>query len=192
MTVIAAIKQNDIVYLGCDSLFMDSYKITTRVGKKIIVKGELIFGITTTHTRIYQLLEHSLKLASTKNVKTDDLHGYLVTSFLPKFRKILDVQDLLQDDKEAPSPSPMLIGVRNKLFELDVDFDISEIDTSYKAIGMGGDYASGSLITSEILQPTLPAEQRLLLALQTSGEFSCGVKGPFYIINTKDYTFVKN
>ena len=196
MTVIAAMKHNNCIYMGCDSLFMSSedYKPVKRVQSKITIKGELVIGITTSHScRVFQEIKYKLKLPPTKGIESNDLLEYLVSHFCPKVFKLLTSLRMLEDDPDRKtsepslSPATFLIAIRDRLFEISEDFDVSEINAPFYAIGSGGDYTTGSLeATIEFIPKQIDPEHHLLFAMKTAEKFTQAVKGPFQIINTGD------
>jgi len=194
MTVIAALKANDKIYMGCDSAFLElnSLDRTKRAQSKILVKDEMIIGLTTNGCRIFQILQYKLKLPSTRKVKTEDLTEYMVVHFCPKLKSILHKEDMLQEDTDRKnsdpsiSPAGFLIGIRNKLYEITEDFDVAEVDMPFMAIGGAGDYTMGSLEATTGLTTQLDPEHHLIYALKTAEKYNAGVNGPFQLINTGD------
>lgn len=72
-----------------------------------------------------------------------------------------------------------LIGFKGKLYEILVDFQMSEI-ASYTAVGSGSTYAFGSLHTTEQMKDDFTPPMRIELALEAAAEFSTGTRKPFY------------
>lgn len=194
MTVIAAIKVDDKVYLGCDSLFMDasSFQKVKRTQSKLIVKDEMVIGLTTNGCRIFQTIQYKLKLPSTRKIKDDNLLEYFITQFCSRLYKILHTENMLLDDSEAKSgepsisPASCLIGIRGRLFQVGEDFDVAEINMPFFAIGSGGEYVMGSLEATTNLTPQLDPESHLLCGMKAAEKFTASVKGPFQIVNTGD------
>ena len=195
MTVIAALKAKDKVYMGCDSIFMDmeSYQTLKRTQSKLIIKDELVIGLTSGNgCRIFQLLKYKLKLPSTRKLKSDDLLEYLVVHFCGKLYKLLHAENLLQEDESRknsdPSMSPVefIIGIRDRMYQIGEDFDVAEIDMPFFAIGTGGDYVMGSLEATTNLTNQLEPEHHLIYGMKAAEKFTASVKGPFQIVNTGD------
>ena len=192
MTVIAAIKENGKVYMGCDSIFMDleSYQTIKRTDSKLIQLDEIIIGITATNgCRVFQIMKYLLKLPPTRKIKNDDLITYMTTTFRARVKKLLIAEDILLVDEDRKSnepcimPSEFLVAIRDRIFQVGQDFDIAEIDMPFSTIGSGGEYALGALETMSQFT-TLPAEDKLLFAMKTSEKFTASVKGPFHLLNT--------
>jgi ATP-dependent protease HslVU (ClpYQ) peptidase subunit len=194
MTVIAAIKANDKIYMGCDSMFLypESLQAIKRTQSKLIIKDEMVIGLTTNGCRIFQTIQYKLKVPSTRKVKTEDLLEYFITKFCNSLYKLLHAENMLLEDAEAktsePSISPAicLIGIRGKLFRIGEDFDVAELDMPFFAVGSGGEYAIGALEATVNLTTTFKPEDHILHALKTAEKYTAGVKGPFQITNTED------
>lgn len=192
MTVIVAMKANNKIYMGCDSSFVSSGQITRRTQSKLVIKDELIIGLTSNGCKIIQILKHKLKLASTKKLKSEELECYLSTIFCNKLFKALSAENILEDDNDrktsepSMSPARLLIGIRDRLFEIGEDFDVSEVDTDYHAIGGGDKYALGSLEATINLLPQLGPEDHLIFALKTTTKHMPIIGSPYHLINTGD------
>lgn len=72
-----------------------------------------------------------------------------------------------------------LIGFKGKLYEILVDFQMTEVD-DYAAIGSGSYYAFGSLHTTNKMREEFTPQMRIELALEAAEEFSTGTRRPFY------------
>lgn len=199
MTVIVALKAKDRVYMGCDSIFLDpqSFQTTKRTQSKLIIKEELVIGITTIGCRIFQVMKFKLKLPSTKKIKTEDLLEYMSTVFCSKVFKLLKLESMLVEDSDRKnsdpclSPAIFLIGIRDRIFEVGEDFDVAEIDMPFFSVGNGGDYATGSLEATTNLNTQLDPEHHLIYALKTASKFSAAVGSPYQIVNTLDLDFLE-
>jgi ATP-dependent protease HslVU (ClpYQ) peptidase subunit len=201
MTVIAALKADGKIYMGCDSIFMDtgSYQVVKRTSSKLVIKEEMVIGLTTVGCRIFQTLQFKLKLPSTKKLRNDQLLEYISTVFCGKLYKVLHTEGMLVEDTDSKTPSEpslspaqFLIGVRDRLFQVGEDFDVAEIDMPFLAIGGGGEYALGSLEATTNLNETLPPDQHLLIALRAAAKYTAGVRGPFQITNTESLCLLEH
>jgi ATP-dependent protease HslVU (ClpYQ) peptidase subunit len=72
-----------------------------------------------------------------------------------------------------------LIGFKGKLYEILVDFQMTEIE-SYTSVGSGSYYAFGSLHTTESMKDDFTPPMRMELALEAAEAFSTGTRRPFY------------
>jgi len=192
MTVIIGMKANNKVYMGCDSVFLCGQQITRRSQSKLLIKDELLIGFTTSGSRILQVVNHKLKLPSTRKLKTEELEGYLATIFCSKLYKLLDMERLLVNDSDRKdsepcmSPARLLIGIRDRLFEVGEDFDVSEIPTDYYAVGSGEPISLGCLEATTSLLPQFGPEDHLIFALKTVTKHIAAIQGPYQLANTGD------
>ena len=192
MTTIIAVKSENRVYMGCDSLFMDmgSFEPVKRTQSKLIIKDELIIGMAgSSGCKMFQVIKSKLHLSTTKKIKSEDLLDYMVNEFCDKYYEVMKAERLLvldEDTKELDaSPAIMLIGIRDRIFHVGEDFDVSEIDMPFYSIGSGSSYALGSLnATLSLCQKELSVEDSVLFALKASEKFVQSVKGPFQLVNT--------
>lgn len=73
-----------------------------------------------------------------------------------------------------------LIGYQRKLYEILVDFQMSEIPET-TSIGSGSSYAMGSLYTTSRMKDEFTPEMRIQLALEAAAEYNANTSGPFLI-----------
>lgn len=194
MTVIAAIKANDKIYMGCDSIFLslNSLDITKRTQSKLLIKDEMIIGLTTNGCRVFQMLQYKLKLPSTRKIPTEGLTEYMVTQFCNKVKALLSKEELLIEDSDRKatgpsiSPAAFLVGIRDKVYEITEDFDVAEVRMPFMAIGGAASFTMGSLEATTNLVTQLDPEHHLIYALKTAEKYNAGVEGPFQLANTGD------
>ena len=85
---------------------------------------------------------------------------------------------LMGEQQQALQACNFLIGHENKLYEILIDFQLTEIE-SYSSIGSGSYYAFGSLHTTEKMKEDFTPLMRMELALEAAEEFSTGTRRPF-------------
>lgn len=83
------------------------------------------------------------------------------------------------DDQTEAWVSNLIIGVEGKLYEILVDFHVSQIN-EFTAVGSGSAYALGSLKTTKELKITDPL-RRIGLALRCAMEFDSSTGGELVI-----------
>lgn len=172
-------KENKKVYIGGDSAGSSGTNITIRKDKKVFKNGEFIFGCTSSF-RMIQLLRFSFK---PPKIKTTNIYEYFCTDFINAIRECFKNGGYLQkystgDDKGGT----FLVGYKNRLFQIDDDFQVSEKLDNYDAIGCGSSYALGSLYT--LLNDNISIKEKIYKALKVSSYFSNSVCEPFNIVST--------
>lgn len=173
--------------MGCDSLGSNGYRKAVEGSAKAFhnetMKNVVIGGTTT--FRHLDLLRYTDKLFDKvdkyENPSVD--HKYMVTKFIPK---IIDLfKTGVVDVEEKNRGANFIVGVDNKLFEIQDDYSVLEPLDGICAVGCGEDVAMGSLYaTQNDNTKTIP--EKISLALEAAEHLLCGVQRPFRIINTKD------
>lgn len=170
MSTVVGIVDGKDVYLGADSLAStedgDARPIKC---KKIFRNGKYLVGFIGS-VRGGQILYPDYFKFPTKFMDTPDAilqqctdKGCLITS----------------EQSTSNHGCNFLIGHKGKLYEILVDFQMTEIE-NYSAIGSGSYYAFGSLHTTEKMKDSFTPEMRIELALEAAAEFSTGTRAPFY------------
>lgn len=184
-------KENDCVWIGGDSLGSNGYTKSTQSQPKIFrnkIFGNVIMGSTSTFRHI-DLLKYSDKLFDELDLyKKEELnHEYMVTKFIPN--TIALFKEGIVDSSETNRGANFIVGAKNKLFEIQMDYSVLEPSLGFCSVGCGEDIAMGSMVTTKDMDMTVP--EKIELALRAAEECSCGVQRPFYIINTKDEEIIK-
>jgi hypothetical protein len=113
-----------------------------------------------------------------------DIDKYMRTIFITKvtdafkaggYGKIKD-----GDDREGGN---FLVGVSGRLFEVQGDFSVLNVDVFGTSVGCGRQAARGSLHSTYKL--VKDPETRVLMALKAAEELCIGVRRPFKIVDTK-------
>ena len=186
MTCIVGVldKVNDCVWMGADSLGSNGYTKSVLNDPKLfrnIHFKNVVMGSTTSFRHI-DLLRYSEEifpeLDSLKKTVVD--HKYMVTKFVPRLISLF--QDNVKDRSETGRGANFLVGVANKLFEIQDDYSVLDPSLGICSVGCGEQIAMGSLLTSATMD--LPPKERIILALEAAEQMSCGVQRPFKIINT--------
>lgn len=174
------------VWIGGDSLGSNFYTKAVERTPKIFqheVFRNVVMGGTTSFRHL-DLLRYSKDLFPEvdwyKNTLVD--HKYMVTVFIPNVIKIFK-EGVISEDEENRGGN-FIVGVKDRLFEIQQDYSVLEPEDGFCAVGSGEDIALGSLITSGD-RPGSPSE-RITLALKAAEKVSCGVQRPFRILNTEN------
>lgn len=158
------------VYIGADSLGSDGFTQTIRKEPKVFKNGEFLIGCTSSF-RMIDLLKWKF---NPPTVKDGNLHKFMVTDFVDSVRKLFVDNGYCIDSGDWKSGS-FLVGVKGRLFSIDVDFQVYEQD--YSSVGSGCYHALGSFYTSKRNSPVKDIEK----ALEAAEHFVTSVKRPFII-----------
>lgn len=181
-------KKNDCVWLGGDSLGSNGYTQSVQAQPKVFrhdIFSEVIMGSTSTFRHI-DLLKYSENLLPEldyyKNTEID--HKYMVKTFVPNLINLF--QNNIYSEDNTDKGGNFLIGVKNKLFEVQCDYSVLEPASGFTAVGCGEVAAIGSLITTTTYYADTHPVDHIKFALEAAEKSCCGVQRPFVIINTKN------
>lgn len=163
------------MFLGGDSAGVGGWEVTIRADPKVFVTGPYAMGFTSSF-RLGQLLQHKLKLPEPPKSQSK-IYPFMVDQFVEATRECLKLGGMATKEKEAESGGTFMVGVRGRLFVIEVDYQVVEPVPPFAAVGGGAPYALGSLATSK----GSPVS-RVKKALEVAERFCMGVRGPFRIL----------
>ena len=175
MTCIVGLVDKDGVYIGGDSAAVSegdlSYNI--RTDEKVFLKGEFIFGYSTSF-RMGQLLQYKLRLPT--HPKGMENHQYMVTLFVDAVKKCFEDNDYT--DMMTEEGGCFMVGYKGKLYVILSDYQVAEPKESFAALGCGELIALGAMYANSEKDPI----KKMETALNASVAFSMGVKPPFKFV----------
>lgn len=180
-------KKEKCTWIGCDSLGSNGYTKAVESQAKAFhhnVFKNIVMGSTSTFRHI-DLLKYSDALFPEIDwyKGTDIDHQYMVKTFIPNLINLF--QSGIYDDVNKRGGN-FILGVNDKLFEIQTDYSVLQPEAGICAVGCGEDVAMGSLITTTTHFKTLSPIEHIRYALESAEKTCCGVQRPFRIINTKD------
>ena len=107
----------------------------------------------------------------------------MVKTFVPNLITLF--QNNVYSESATDRGGNFLIGVGNKLFEVQNDYSVLEPASGFTAVGCGEVAAIGSLITTTTYYSDTNPIDHVKFALEAAEKACCGVQRPFVIINTK-------
>lgn len=182
MTCIVGWVEDNDVYIGADSAGTNlQFGQRIRADEKVFVKGEMIFGFTSSF-RMGQLLRYSLKIPE-QSAKQGD-YEYMCTSFMDAVLKTLRSKRYAKTEKGRISIGTFLVGYKGNLYEIESDLQVAKTMINYESVGCGDDLAMGALHALTKAKKLKP-EKRIRMALEAASTFSAGVAPPFKILKLK-------
>lgn len=174
-------EKNKRVVIGADSASVGSNTIyQIKDGIKLFKRGTFLFGCAGDF-RLMQIIKYSLVLPK---IKHKDILQYLVTDFASALMETYEKSgSLIKYDDGQRKGSAVLIGYKNRLFEMDFDFHFSESLSGINAIGCGSEFAYGAMDVLKDIKD-LTSDEKVLKALEASEKYSTGVVRPFVIDST--------
>ena len=190
MTCIIGLRRHGSVWIGADTsgISNDGWGgITLIKTTKVWKRGPFVFGGSGSW-RAIQLVRHILdlgKLLITNRRRDDPINeAFMVCDLVPAIKKIMDDNGFSEKEKSKSLQSgEFLIGVDDKLFYLQGDFAVTEIEGPFTTIGSGEYVARGAM---EILvkNTRLKPEEMIERALAATAKHITTVGPPGKIVTT--------
>jgi hypothetical protein len=177
VTCIVGLVEGERVLMGGDSAATGwNHSLTVIADHKVIEKGSFLLGVSGS-PRAMQLLRHSFTIPD--HDPRTDTETYIATRFVDALRECFKNAGYAEKNREAECfRGSILVGYQGQLFTIHGDdYQIERSSLPYMAIGCAFDVALGSLYSTT----GMPAEQRVVLALEAAEQFSAGVRRPFVV-----------
>lgn len=179
MTCIVGLVDKECVIMGGDSAGVSGLDIEIRKDAKVFQVGDFVIGCTSSF-RMIQLLRFSF---IPPRVNNKDVYEYMCTDFINGVRDCFHEGGYLQRFSEGDEKGGVfLVGYKNRLFRVDLDFQVGENANGVSAIGCGASFALGSLHVTH--KANKPPEFKVIKALEAAERFSAGVSRPFILVKT--------
>lgn len=170
--------KRDAVVMGADSAGVGNYDITIRKDPKIFYNDEFLIGCTSSF-RMIQLLRFSF---TPPPLGKKEVYEYMCTDFVNAVRDCFEDGGFKQKFKTGDEKGGVfLVGYKNRLFQIQEDFQVGEALIGIDACGCGAEYALGAMYVNDKATP----QNRVKAALEAAETFSAGVAGPFIVLETK-------
>lgn len=176
MTAIAALVEDNVVYIGGDSAGVSGLSLHVRKDPKVFINGPFVMGFTSSF-RMGQLLRYSF--IPPEHPAKIGIDRYMNTIFVDSVRECLKEGGFAEVAHGVESGGTFIIGYKGKLFVMHGDYQIAIPATNYTAVGCGEDLCIGSLHATN--GTDVEPKKRIKMALQAAEAFSGGVRGPFTI-----------
>lgn len=180
MTCIIGLEEGGKVYIGGDSLGINGESGVTLKTRKVFGRmyDHMIIGVAGS-VRMLNLLHHGLEIP-TRNGETvqSDLQ-YMVNSFIPALRQTLKDGGFTYIDNNREWMGNFLVGYNGNLYSVESDFQVNQPSNGMYCIGSGAHFAWGAMVALQEL--LLTPEQRIIKALEITGQLCVSVGGPYYV-----------
>lgn len=178
-------KANKTVYMGGDTVSVCGTKVLTRKDVKVFARtnpsnNTMLIGFTGSF-RMGQLLRY--KLIIPKHLEGLSTFEYMCTYFIDAVRQVLKENGLTKVNNNEEEIGTFLIAYNQRLFKVECDLQVGEIDLPYNSCGNGEDYAMATMRTlNEYSREVYSAEEIVQTALKVSEDFCNTVKKPYVIL----------
>lgn len=171
MTCVAAIVKNGTVYMAADSLGSNGFTGTKYKNKKIVRKGDFLFGNSGSYKAINILQED---FTPPKRMIGEERTAY-VFRVSKEISKNLVKDKFCSKDKDGQKQldCSVLIGYEGSIYVLQGDGAVLETYNNYDSIGSGTYHAEASLFSTEGTE--LSPEDRLRKAIICANNFVLSV-----------------
>lgn len=153
MTCTIGFRLKDGVIMASDSAGTANDFQIIRRDPKIFAKNNILFGIAGSF-RMRDVLMYDVKIPQKKNKQT--LDEYVRTDLIDAIRTTFIKKGICKvEDNENTSLGSILLGIENKLYVIDSDFQVGENLDPFAVIGSGEVMATGILAAFLQLNPQL-------------------------------------
>ncbi len=178
MTVIAALVQDNIIYMGGDSASVGNYDINVMSTPKVFINGPFLIGFAGSW-RFGQLLQYNFQPPRPSWIGDNDPMRFMVTKVVPALRECFKDGGLAQTVEGQEFGGRCLIGYAGHLYYFESDYHVNEPLDGFIAVGIGAQIAHGAMFaSSQVPNPW----KRVRTALEASERFNGGVRGPFTLL----------
>ncbi len=177
MSCVAAVVENEKVWMGADSAASDGEDMVTLTNRKIFFNGPYLIGAVGS-MRMTQLLQYKLEIPPYNDHRVH-LMKFMATEVIDAVRRTFSAGGFMPQQDEHSSAGIFLIGFKGHIFRFEGDFQVFERVDGFEAIGCGSPYALGALSASLLNT----AEMRLTIALSSATYFSAHVRKPYLILH---------
>lgn len=178
MTLCAGIIAGKDVIMAGDraALSLDELSADVIEQPKVFRKGDFLIGGSESF-RMIQLLQHVFEPPSGH---TDSLMKYMVGTFVPALRDLMNANGFTETGEEAGPPGKILVGIHGHLYVIQGDYAVLESKLPYDAIGCGTPYFFGAI--QGLLLSTDDRSAALCAAMRIAADNTFAVKGPFDVL----------
>ena len=147
MTCCIAYKSNDSLYFISDTAGTDEDGVQEcRMDPKIFLKKRILFA-TDGSFRMRDVLMYNLDIPPLTKQDKLSPRTYVISKLIPAIRQAFDEHEVYVKNEESDKVNPgnILIGIEDRIFKIECDFQVGEVSNCYNAIGDGSREALGAL-----------------------------------------------
>ena len=183
MSVIVAVKENGIIYMGADSQTTAGNRKTNYLNetayKVVRLDNGILVGFCGRVSARQSIL--SIKDVFTLNEEGKLTKKHIVREIVPK---LVDKMEQIGDEESGSLDVSILLAYKDKLYRITSGLNVIHLNENGSA-GAGRDFANYALIAMK----NLPVKERLLKALMESAKRTESVGGPYVLINTNNLEY---
>lgn len=161
MTCCIGYKTEKFLYFIADTAGTDEDHVQEiRKDPKVFTRDNILFG-TAGSFRMRDVLMYNLKIPTLTKSDKSNIDFYVKKKLISAIRNIFIEEGVCikTDESDQTCPGDILIGIQNKIYKIESDFQVGETAFSYNAIGSGSREALGALdMYSLIVDGKLPSK----------------------------------
>lgn len=186
MTCIAAFVSGDKVWMGGDTAASAGSYINNSCETKVFHNGDFLFGCAGSFRQL-QVMKH---IFEPPRVPLDcpNLDRFMVKEFIEALRHCLKCQGVAQTgasgEEHANKNSAFLLAYRDRLWEVEHDYNLMGHRDRIAAVGTGGCEARAVIAALRDHNPDLEPQTLLGTALDISARYTSDVRAPFTVLHT--------
>lgn len=179
MTCIAAWTEGGRVYVGGDSAGSDGWRLVDRADEKVFRSGPYVIGFTSSF-RLGQVLRYGVELPVPD---TWDVNRFMVTRFIDAVRVATKAAGIAKLKDNVDSAGTFIVAWKDRLFEVEDDFQVGIPRCGFAAVGSGCHAATGALhaLRGYPMEP----RARVTAALEAAEALTATVRRPFVVMETE-------
>lgn len=171
MTCIIGLEEEGKAWIGGDSAAVSNWERRESAISKVFKVSGYTIGYTTSF-RMGQLLRYSISYPPVPRELTEE---FLVKEFVEPIRKVFKEFGFSKVDNNEEVGGAFLVGAKNKIFQIDCDFQVQHYLNGLYSIGSGSSYALGAMVA---LRPNTDPKNRIFRSLEIVREFCMSVTWP--------------
>jgi len=185
MTCIVGIATKTGTLIAGDSLASNWYTQTRRTDRKVFKLGDHVAVGFTSSYRMGQIIRYHVTAPSLRDAEGEwiDAFEYAVKYLIPEVRTRLKEHGFTKVENSVEEGGRFVLGIRDRVFIVDSDFQVGESTDGYVAAGSGEEVALGVLYHTRAEKDS--AAERAEAAIRAAEYHSRGVGGP---IETEETT----
>ena len=161
MTCCIGYKTEKFLYFIADTAGTDEDHVQEiRKDPKVFTRDNILFG-TAGSFRMRDVLMYNLKIPTLTKSDKSNIDFYVKKKLISAIRNTFIEEGVCikTDESDQTCPGDILIGIQNKIYKIESDFQVGETAFSYNAIGSGSREALGALdMYSLIMDGKLPSK----------------------------------
>lgn len=180
MTCIVALKTEDRLWMGCDSLGSNWCRETVRKDPKVFRNKDFLIGYCGSY-RMGQLLMPANYTPPVNKKK--NAFDYMISDFVESIRKLFKDKGYSDISNNRETGGQFIVCYKDEIYVVHDDYQIGIPDMGFMSIGSGESYALGHL--NAIVGTGISPHKMVTGALETAEVFAPGVRSPFLIRSMK-------